>query len=126
MKRLKNVVFLLLLVCLLQTGYTQTAIKGAVKNNKGKAIYGVSISLKETYDGATTDSSGNFSFLTTEKGVQILVASSVGYKPYEQIIKLQAETLHLTITLKEEITELDAVTISAGTFEASDRKRAAE
>src|SRR5687768_9894405 len=124
MKRLKNVVFLLLLACLLQTGYTQTAIKGSVKNNKGKAIYGVSISLKETYDGATTDSSGNFSFLTTEKGEQILVASSVGYKPYEQIIKLQGESLHLTITLKEEITELDAVTISAGTFEASDRKRA--
>ena len=67
MKGLKNVVFLLLLVCLLQTGYTQTAIKGSVKNNKGKSIYGVSLSLKETYDGATTDSSGNFSFLTTEK-----------------------------------------------------------
>lgn len=70
-------------------------------------------SLKETYDSATTDSSGNFSFLTTEKGEQILVASSVGYKPYEQIIKLQGESLHHTITLKEEITELDAVTISA-------------
>lgn len=123
-ERIKNVVFLLLLACLLQTGYTQTAIKGSVRNNKGKAIYGVNISLKETYDGATTDSSGNFSFLTTEKGEQILVASSVGYKPYEQIIKLQGEPLHLIITLKEEITELDAVTISAGTFEASDRKRA--
>lgn len=41
MKRIKNVVFLLLLACLLQTGYTQTAIKGSVRNNKGKAIYGV-------------------------------------------------------------------------------------
>jgi hypothetical protein len=80
----------------------------------------VRISLKETYDDATTDSSGRFSFLTTEQGEQILIASSVEYKDYEQIIKLQGDPFHLTIMLKEEITELDAVTISAGTFEASD------
>jgi hypothetical protein len=33
--------------------------------------------------------------------------------------------LTIDILLKEEITELSAVVISAGTFEASDRKRAA-
>ncbi len=124
MKQLKNGFFLLLLACCLQNGYSQTTIKGTVKNNRGKVIYGVSISLKDSYDGATTDSSGNFSFKTAEKGEQILIASSVGHKPYEQPIKLEGEVVNVSITLREEITELDAVTISAGTFEASDRKRA--
>ena len=124
MKWFKTGFFLLLLTFCLQQGFSQVAIKGVVKNNRSKPLYGVNISLKDTYDGATTDSSGNFSFTTIEKGQQVLIASSVGHKPYEQIIKLEGEAISVTITLKEEITELEAVTISAGTFEASDRKRA--
>ena len=124
MNRFMKVFFLLLLVCLFQQGYTQITVKGVVKSNRSKTLYGVSISLKDTYDGATTDSSGNFSFKTMEKGEQILIASSVGHKPYEQKIKLEGEVINLSIQLREEITELQAVTISAGTFEASDRKRA--
>ncbi|MGZ5221783.1 MAG: carboxypeptidase-like regulatory domain-containing protein, partial [Chitinophagaceae bacterium] len=124
MKRVKNWFFLLLLTGILQQGYTQVTVKGVVKNNRSKVLYGVSISLKDSYDGATTDSSGIFSFKTTEKGQQVLIASSIGYKPYEQPIKLEGDMVSVSITLKEEITELDAVTISAGTFEASDRKRA--
>ncbi|MGZ8558399.1 MAG: TonB-dependent receptor [Chitinophagaceae bacterium] len=124
MKRAMNGFFLWLLVCLVQQGYTQVTVKGVVKSNRSKALYGVSISLKDTYDGATTDSSGIFSFKTMEKGEQLLVASSVGHKLYEQKIKLEGEIVSIAIILKEEITELQAVTISAGTFEASDRKRA--
>jgi hypothetical protein len=106
------------------TSNAQTSIKGVVKNPKGKGIYGVSVAIRDSYDGATTDSSGNFSFTTMEKGEQLLTASSVGFKPYEIAVKPEGETISLTINLKEEFTELDAVTISAGTFEASDRKRA--
>lgn len=124
MKRFPNGFFLLLLSFSLQQGFSQVTVKGVVKNNRSKPLYGVSISLKDTYDGATTDSSGNFLFTTTEKGQKVLIASAVGHKPYELAIKLEDEAISVTITLKEEITELDAVTISAGTFEASDRKRA--
>src|SRR5688572_25855348 len=124
MKRFQSGFFLLLLICFLQQGYTQVTVKGTVKSNRSKDLYGVSISLKDSYDGATTDSSGNFSFKTTEKGQHLLVASSVGHKPYEQPIKLEGDVVNVAITLKEEITELEAVSISAGTFEASDRKRA--
>lgn len=45
----------------------QVTLKGLVKDNKGKPVAGASISLKETYDGATSDSSGRFSFRTTER-----------------------------------------------------------
>ena len=103
----------------------QTIVTGKVMEKKNP-LPGVSITLKDTYDGATSDSSGKYSFKTTEKGEFIIVATSVGYKPFEQKIRLEGKgTLTIDIILKEEVTELSAVVISAGTFEASDRKRAA-
>jgi vitamin B12 transporter len=117
--------FLLVLTCFLFLhSFAQVTIKGIVKDNKSKPVPGVSISLKDSYDGATTDSSGRFSFKTSEKGEQILVASSIGYRPFEQRLKLEGGILTMDILLKEEVTELSAVVITAGTFEASDKKRA--
>ena len=102
----------------------QVLIKGTVKDNKGRPMQSASIALKDTYDGATSDSSGKFSFKTSEKGEQLLVVTSSGYRPFEQKINLGADNMNFDISLKEDITELKAVTISAGSFEASDRKRA--
>lgn len=104
--------------------FGQVNIRGMVRDNKQKPIAGVSISVKDSYDGASTDSSGKYSFKTLEKGDKVIVFSSIGYKTIEQIIKLEGGTLNLDINLKEEISELTAVVLSAGTFEASDRKRA--
>ena len=101
----------------------QTNISGKILDNKNKPISGISISLKNTYDGTTTDSSGNYSFKTDEKGEQTLEASATGYKPFEQKINLTGTPITQNISLKELVTELKAVVISAGTFEASDQKR---
>jgi hypothetical protein len=99
-------------------------LSGVVKDTKGNVIVGVSVSIKDSYDGATTDSSGNFTFKTSEKGEQILVATAISYKPFEQKINITGSLSKIEIALKEEITELRAVTISAGSFEASDKKKA--
>lgn len=125
MKRVRNILFLVFAALLSVLANGQTTVKGVVKDNKGKAMPGISITLKDTYDGATTDSSGKYSFKTTEKGEQLIVASSIGYKSFEQKIILDGTTQTIDISLKEEITELRAVVLTAGTFEASDRKRAA-
>jgi hypothetical protein len=101
----------------------QTTITGVVKDTKHQALSGASISLKDTYDGATSDSAGRFSFRTSEAGLQTIVVTAIGYKPFEQKVTLTESTQSFTISLKEEITELKAVVISAGAFEASDRKR---
>lgn len=115
----------LLVVGLFQSVSAQVTIKGVIKDNKSKPVTGVSISIKDTYDGGTSDSTGKYSFKTTEKGDQILVISSIGYKTIEQKINLSAGPVTFDATLKEEVSELTAVVLSAGTFEASDRKRAA-
>jgi hypothetical protein len=108
----------------LQSLTAQVTIKGVVKDNKGNPVAGASIAIKDSYDGATTDSTGKYSFKTFEKGEHLLQISSIGYKLFEQTIKLESSTLIIDATIKQEISEMTAVVISAGTFEASDRKRA--
>lgn len=125
MTRVQNIFLLVFAALFSMLVNAQTVVKGVVKDNKGKAMPGISITLKDTYDGATTDSTGKYSFKTTEKGEQLIVASSIGYKSFEQKIILDGTTQTIDISLKEEITELRAVVLTAGTFEASDRKRAA-
>lgn len=75
--------------------------KCTIKTNCNKPVAGASISIKDTYDGATTDSTGKFSFTTSEKGEHILQVSSIGYKSYEQKIVLTDTPLYFNITLKE-------------------------
>lgn len=125
MKILKKGLFTLILVGLTSFTSAQVTISGKVKDAKSAPIPGVSIYLKNSYDGATSDSSGNYSFKTFEKGELTLMATSIGYKTFEQKLKLETAVINLNIMLKEEISELKAVVITAGTFEASDRKRAA-
>lgn len=111
---------LLMMIC---TAEAQTKISGAIKDKKGKPVPSASITLKDTYDGATSDSSGNFSFTSAEKGTFLLVTTAVGYKPSEQSILLSGTDVNMEIVLKEEVSELKAVLITAGSFEAGDKKR---
>ncbi len=123
--RVLNILMIsLLLAAFTGSAQAQVTVSGTVKDKK-HSLPLVSITLQDTYDGATTDSSGKFSFKTSEKGEFNLIVSAIGYKPYEQKITIGTSPISLEIILKEEFTELEAVVISAGTFEASDRKRAA-
>src|SRR5215210_301955 len=81
----------------------QTRISGSIKDARKKRITAASVSLKDTYDGGTSDSTGMFSFITTEKGQQTLVVSAVGYKGMEQKIEIGSVNTDYHIVLKEEI-----------------------
>ncbi|HRP55521.1 TonB-dependent receptor [Agriterribacter sp.] len=112
-----------LLLCLSSASFGQSVISGKIKDNKDRPIAGASITLKDTYDGATSDSSGNFSFTTTEKGKLLLTISAVGYRSAEQSIDISAPAVTANAELREEVSELKAVVITAGSFEAGDKKR---
>lgn len=118
-------VLTLLILLLSLSSQAQVKVAGKITDGKGKPVGGVSITLRDTYDGATTDSLGNFSFTTTEKGKKVLEASIIGFKPFEQEIELGSSLITLNINLKELVTELKAVVISAGAFVASDKNKGA-
>ncbi|WP_340113360.1 TonB-dependent receptor [Maribellus mangrovi] len=101
----------------------QTNISGVVTDKHGEPITGVNIFIEDTYDGASSDDEGRFSFRTTENGKQVLMATFIGYKSWEQEIELSAE-VHVQIELQESVNTLDAVTITAGSFTANDEGRA--
>jgi hypothetical protein len=105
--------------------HAQVIISGKLRDNKGRPLPGVSIAIKGSYDGTIVDSSGNYRFTTSEKGEQILTATNVGYKPFEEKIIIGNAPIVKHISLREELSELKAVTVVAGSFAAGDVKRAA-
>ncbi len=117
----------LLIVFTFLTGWlrAQTVISGTVKDTKGHPVRGASVTIKGSYDGATADSTGAFSFKTTETGAHILTITNIGYNPVEQPVNLTGAPVNLHIAMKEQLSELKAVTITAGSFTAGDAKRGA-
>jgi hypothetical protein len=111
--------------CCIASAKAQVKVSGRIIDNKNKPVLGVSIQLKDSYDGATSDSAGNYSFTTEEKGEKTLEVSSAGYFVILQKIILDKLLVVQNIVLKEQITELKAVVISAGSFEASDKNKGA-
>jgi outer membrane receptor for ferrienterochelin and colicin len=113
----------LILILLSTVAFAQTKINGIVTDGK-QAMMGVSISIKNSYDGTTSNADGKFGFESSEQGEQILVATFIGFLPFEQKITLNKQTKTIEIKLKEKTNELKAVSITAGSFDAGDKKRA--
>ncbi len=114
--------FLLLILTILSFGLKgQQTISGTITEKSGAPLLGVNVYLKGTYDGATTDIDGKFSFTTYESDSLVLIASFIGF--HEAILPIKPESQKLNISLREEVSVLNAVVITAGSFNASDENK---
>lgn len=111
--------FIPILLCSLPS-FAQTLISGKVIDQKDKPIKGANVYLNNTLDGATTDSSGHFSFTTTETGNQNLVASDATHATMGMPLVITGAPISGLI-LRMRTSVLDAVTITAGSYASSDR-----
>ena len=125
MREMKTPTILTSLLLITTWLQAQTTISGTVKDSKGHPVRGASITIKDSYDGATVDSLGNFHFQTSDNGTKTLITSNIGYNTVEQPITLGGTPVTLHVVLKEALSELKAVTITAGSFTAGDAKRGA-
>lgn len=100
-----------------------TELNGIVTDQKKNPLAGVNVFLKGTYDGATTDAKGQYRFTTSDTGTLELVATLLGFKDFRKTLILQGGNQQHNFMMKEKVNELKAVTISAGTIEASDSRR---
>jgi outer membrane receptor for ferrienterochelin and colicin len=115
-------VFTLLGLLITLSLQSQIQISGKVTDRNEQPIAGANVYLEGTYDGATTNSFGEFSFSTKNQGEQTLVISYISFETARK--KIQVNTAqHLSIKLREDVTALDAVTLSAGTFSAGDNSK---
>ena len=121
---MKSTLFLLFVSFIAIHTESQVKIDGRVRDNRGKGIAGASVTIKDSYDGATSDSTGYFNFTTHEKGDHSMTITAIGYRPLEQKININ-DPATFVFSLKEQLDELKAVMVTAGSFEAGDRKRAA-
>ena len=100
----------------------QNTVTGKVTDVKNNPIVGANVYLEGTYDGASTDEGGVFSFETGETGTQTLVVSILSYEPHYEMGDV-SYFKNLEIILTESINALSGVTLTAGTFEAGDNSK---
>tara|TARA_R110000787_G_scaffold192886_10_gene304420 strand:- start:7786 stop:9942 length:2157 start_codon:yes stop_codon:yes gene_type:complete len=118
---MKKIIFLLSLLFSINL-IAQTTISGKITDHKNEPIYGANIYLDGTYDGSSTNEKGEFSFTTSEKGLQTLIVSFLSFEDYA--ITADVSTFKkLLIKMREDVNTLDAVIINTGTFEAGDKAK---
>lgn len=100
----------------------QTTISGKVTDQKGFPIDGANVYLDGTYDGSTTNDSGEFSFTTKETGIQKLIISYLSFETYILVTEVSLMQ-SLEVKLRDDVNTLDAVILSAGTFSAGDNSK---
>jgi vitamin B12 transporter len=124
-KNSKPFYFLFLLLTASITAQLQTAISGKILGHGKEPIASASITIKNTGQGTSSDSSGAFSLTTTLKESVILRVTSVGYISRE--IKVTAsDSFPIVIVLEEQHKSLgEVVVVGAGAFEASDKAKGA-
>lgn len=82
-------------------------VTGTVKDSKGQPLPGVSVRIKGTSTGTSTDANGVFR-LNLPTGNEVLVISMIGYKTLE--IPAAGKTT-LTVVLEDETSNLDEVVV---------------
>lgn len=109
-------IFLIQFFCLAVVGQGQNQISGKVVSSSGHPVKNANVILVGTYDGATTDEDGQFSFESNEIGTFELEIDANGFVFQTIFISIPVEAF-IDIQL-EEATELDVVIFSAGTMKA--------
>jgi outer membrane cobalamin receptor len=102
--------------------FSQTTISGKIIDVKNNPIPNANVYLDGTYDGATSNLLGEFSFTTSSTGSQILVISVLTFEILKMPISIP-QYQYQNIILKQNSTELNEVIITAGTLEAGDKSR---
>jgi len=119
---LKSILSILLL-SLSMHGMAQISVKGSIADQRGNGVAYANVYLEGSYDGTTSDSAGYFEMLTYETGEQILAVSCIGFELFSMELLLGPADTLLRISLKEKVSELNEVSITAGVFSASDKKK---
>lgn len=108
-------ILLSLCITLSLNAYSQK-ISGIVYDNNMLPLPGANVYIENTFNGASTDTSGSFSF-NYEKGDSLyLVVEYIGFENSRRAISTSDENPYFEVLLKEEFNQLNAVTITAGNY----------
>lgn len=102
------------------SSWSQSAIKGMIKDEAGKAVFSATVSLLQASDSATvkfalSDKEGRYYFSTIMEGKYFISASSVGFdKAYSSMFSLDKEVVEIPpLSLLHSKNVLKNVTVTA-------------
>lgn len=110
---MKHSTFLALLVFSL-TAYSQSGLKGEIKNKSNEPIAGASIYFEELQQGTTSNFDGVYKLNEIPPGAWTVTIRMLGYQTQKENIKFNPDSLiTYNVTLQENYGSLDEVVISA-------------
>lgn len=91
-------------------GLAQEVLTGKVVDEQNKPLFGVTVAIKDSYQGTVTDEEGAFTLRLPDAGKDVvLVFSFIGMKTQEVVYQGEKK---LNIVLKEEVGELGEVMVT--------------
>jgi len=114
---MKKVFYSIIILLLTQSyAFAQQTISGIVFDENAQPLVGVNVFIKETFEGASSDLDGRFSFLSDVNASVTLCAMMLGYETYEH--KGSGEGMSdLIIRMRPTAMFLDGVTVTASIFQ---------
>ncbi|MGJ1269665.1 SusC/RagA family TonB-linked outer membrane protein [Sphingobacterium spiritivorum] len=103
----KTILLLVIIIGVTVNSFAQTTVRGIVKDESGNALSGVSVKIKNTNNGTSSDVNGKYSITVPDKDA-ILQFSMISFSTQE--IGLNGRTT-LNVTLNSTETELEDVVI---------------
>ena len=94
-------------------------IKGVVKDDRGEPLPGVTVLVKGTTIGVSTDANGNFA-LNMPEGYSILQFSFIGMETKD--VKLAEDQTVVNVDMKMTVGELDEVIVSTGYTQTTQKR----
>nr|WP_083919425.1 TonB-dependent receptor [Pontibacter roseus] len=90
----------------------KASVSGKVSSASGEALAGVTVVVKGTQVGITTDQNGQFSLSGISPGNYVLTASFLGFETQEKAIELKPlQNLQVDFSLKERTFEIEGVEV---------------
>jgi TonB-dependent starch-binding outer membrane protein SusC len=98
---------ILFLLITIPSAYAQNKVSGVVRDIKGSGVEGVTVTVKGTSTGTSTDAEGRYS-VTVQNGQSVLVFSSTGYITKEEIVGSRSS---IDISLNQSASNLDEIIV---------------
>lgn len=106
-----------LLACLVTA---QVRISGRVTSPTGQGLPGITVQLRGTSTGATTDVEGRYNFTTNAKpGSYMLDFSGIGFKSAPQSITIGSSPVTADAVMQEDVLNMDEVVVIGSTLRQS-------
>ncbi|WP_037502661.1 DUF5686 and carboxypeptidase regulatory-like domain-containing protein [Sphingobacterium deserti] len=104
--------FIATLLSLLSPIWLFAQVNGTVSNKNGERLPSVTVLLKNSYMGTSTNANGEFSFERLPKGRQTLIFKSLGYQTYYTEVDICEKKIQIDILLEEEMSSLEEVVVT--------------